>query len=28
VIDAGAIRDFYVAMCEGMGMPNPPVIGL
>ena len=28
VIDAGGIRDFYVAMCESMGVPNPPVIGL
>jgi 2,4'-dihydroxyacetophenone dioxygenase len=28
VIDAGAIRDFYLAMCEGMGLPRPAVIGL
>lgn len=28
VIDSGGIRDFYLAMCEGMGLPRPPVIGL
>jgi 2,4'-dihydroxyacetophenone dioxygenase len=28
VIDAGTIRDFYLAMCEGMGLPRPAVIGL
>lgn len=28
VIDAGAVRDFYLAMCEGMGLPRPAVIGL
>jgi 2,4'-dihydroxyacetophenone dioxygenase len=28
VIDAGAVRDFYLAMCEGMGLPRPDVIGL
>lgn len=27
VIDSGGIRDFYLAMCEGMGLPRPPVIG-
>ena len=27
VIDAGGIRDFYFAMCEGMGLPRPDVIG-
>jgi 2,4'-dihydroxyacetophenone dioxygenase len=28
VVDAGGIRDFYLAMCEDMGLPRPPVIGL
>ncbi len=28
VIDAGGIRDFYVAMCEAGGHGVPPVIGL
>jgi hypothetical protein len=28
VIDAGVIRDFYVASCEAMGLPRPSVIGL
>jgi 2,4'-dihydroxyacetophenone dioxygenase len=28
VIDAGTVRDFYVAMCESLGLPNPSVIGL
>jgi len=28
VIDAGIIRDFYLAMCEQMGLPRPDVIGL
>lgn len=28
VIDAGGIRDFYVAMCAELGQPNPAVIGL
>jgi hypothetical protein len=28
VIDATAIRDFYLAMCEQMGLPRPDVIGL
>ncbi|HJR24701.1 MAG TPA: 2,4'-dihydroxyacetophenone dioxygenase family protein [Acidimicrobiales bacterium] len=28
VIDAGVVRDFYVALCEADGKPNPPVIGL
>lgn len=27
VIDAGGMRDFYFAMCEAAGHPNPPVIG-
>jgi quercetin dioxygenase-like cupin family protein len=27
VVDAGAIRDFYVAMCEAGGHGRPPVIG-
>lgn len=28
VIDAGLIRDFYLASCEQMGLPRPDVIGL
>jgi hypothetical protein len=28
VVDAGGIRDFYLAMCEQMGLPRPAVIGL
>ena len=28
VIDAGLIRDIYLAMCAEIGHPNPPVIGL
>jgi hypothetical protein len=28
VIDAGVIRDFYLASCEQMGLPRPDVIGL
>lgn len=28
VVDAGGIRDFYLAMCEQMGLPRPDVIGL
>jgi hypothetical protein len=28
VIDAGVIRDFYLASCEAMGLPRPAVIGL
>jgi quercetin dioxygenase-like cupin family protein len=28
VIDAGGIRDFYVALCEADGHGRPPVIGL
>jgi hypothetical protein len=28
VIDAGTIRDFYVAMCEQNGHGRPDVIGL
>ncbi len=28
VIDAGGIAEFYVAMCEALGQPDPPVIGL
>jgi 2,4'-dihydroxyacetophenone dioxygenase len=28
VIDAGTIRDFYLASCEAQGLPRPPVIGL
>lgn len=28
VIDAGTVRDFYVVMCESLGLPNPPVVGL
>ena len=28
VIDAGVVRDFYVALCEADGKPNPPGIGL
>lgn len=28
VIDAGGIRDFYLVMCDEVGHPNPPVIGL
>ena len=28
VIDAGVIRDFYLAMCEQMGHGRPDVIGL
>lgn len=28
VIDAGVIRDYYLALCEAAGHPNPPVIGL
>jgi len=28
VVDAGVVRDFYLAMCERMGVPRPPVIGL
>ncbi|HEX6420125.1 MAG TPA: 2,4'-dihydroxyacetophenone dioxygenase family protein [Acidimicrobiales bacterium] len=28
VIDAAAIRDFYLAMCEAEGLPRPDVIGL
>ncbi len=27
VIDAGGIRDFYLAMCEADGHSRPPVIG-
>jgi quercetin dioxygenase-like cupin family protein len=27
VIDAGGIRDFYLAMCEAEGLGRPPVIG-
>ena len=27
VIDAGGIREFYLAMCESMGVAAPPVIG-
>ena len=27
VIDAGGIRDFYFAMCEGSGLGRPPVVG-
>ena len=28
VIDAGGIRDFYLAMCEADGHGRPPVIGI
>ncbi len=28
VIDAGGIRDFYLAMCEADGHGRPPVVGL
>jgi 2,4'-dihydroxyacetophenone dioxygenase len=28
VVDAGTIRDFYLASCEAKGLPTPPVIGL
>lgn len=28
VIDAGAIRDFYLASCEAQGVARPPVIGV
>jgi 2,4'-dihydroxyacetophenone dioxygenase len=28
VIDAGAVRDFYLALCEADGHPRPDVIGL
>jgi len=28
VIDAGLIRDVYLGLCEAIGRPNPPVIGL
>jgi 2,4'-dihydroxyacetophenone dioxygenase len=28
VVDAGTIRDFYLAACEAQGLPKPPVIGL
>jgi len=28
VIDAGLIRDVYLGMCDAIGRPNPPVIGL
>ena len=27
VIDAGGIREFYLAMCDAMGVAEPPVIG-
>lgn len=27
VIDAGFIKEFYFAMCDAMGKPNPDVIG-
>ncbi len=28
VIDAGLIRDVYLGMCDAIGHPDPPVIGL
>jgi quercetin dioxygenase-like cupin family protein len=28
VIDAALIRDVYLGLCEAIGHPNPPVIGL
>jgi hypothetical protein len=28
VIDAALIRDVYLGLCEAIGRPNPPVIGL
>ncbi|HEY8527440.1 MAG TPA: 2,4'-dihydroxyacetophenone dioxygenase family protein [Acidimicrobiales bacterium] len=28
VVDAGTIRDFYLAACEAQGLGRPPVIGL
>ena len=28
VIDAGVVRDFYLAACESAGHPRPAVIGL